>query len=103
MKPFEVMCLEDKDRPEIIPTSAWVKKGKLYTVIKADRMRMQGGALGYKLLEIDLDPYFPYQYFGAWRFGIIVTNMMDEKEVNKVIQDLDNILEQEEISILETA
>ena len=68
--PFKVICIHDEDRPNDIPTSRWVVKGEEYTVIKIERMNMQGNTLGYELEEIDLTPFFPYTRFGAWRFGI---------------------------------
>lgn len=68
--PFEVICIDDTFKPESIPTSKWVKKGKKYTVIKIDRMLIQGGALGFQLEEIDLTDCVPYLYFSAARFGI---------------------------------
>lgn len=68
--PFRVICIRDEDRPDGIPTSKWIKKGELYTVIAVDKMRMQNNQLGFKLQEIDLDGCFPYQYFAATRFGI---------------------------------
>ena len=91
--PFRVICINDQDRPNDIPTSKWIKKGELYTVIEVSKMRMQGGLLGFKLQEVDLDTCFPYQYFSATRFGIpmedqvIVENYLEKllKEVKEEI------------------
>jgi hypothetical protein len=91
MMPFHVICLNDSSRPESIPTSKWVKKGQQYTVVQVDRMHVQGGTLGYKLYEINIDEYFPYQYFGAWRFGVLVSEDADEEETEEI---LDNIFEE---------
>lgn len=69
--PFKVICIHDEERPNDIPTSKWIVKGKEYTVITVERMHMQGNALGYELDEIDLtECCFPYTRFGAWRFAI---------------------------------
>lgn len=69
--PFKVICIHDGERPNDIPTSRWVVKGKEYTVIKVERMNMQGNSLAYELDEIDLEECcFPYTRFGAWRFAI---------------------------------
>lgn len=70
MNSFRVICIDDSNRPNDIPTSKWIKKGQPYTVIQVDKIRLQGGMLGFKLAEIDLDSCFPYQYFAASRFGV---------------------------------
>lgn len=103
MIPFKVLCLNDSERPESIPTSAWIKQGRIYTVIKVDRMRMQNGALGYKLSEVNLDPYFPYQYFGAWRFGVLVDDLEATDELEEIIEKLEAEAEKEELGLVEIA
>jgi hypothetical protein len=65
--PQEVICINDQDRPNEIPLSKWVKKGKVYTVIRIVKMVIQGG-YGVQLEEIDLSDCYPYQFFGAYRF-----------------------------------
>ena len=84
--PFKVICIHDEDRPNDIPTSRWVVKGEEYTVIKVERMNMQGNTLGYELEEIDLSPYFPYTRFGAWRFGIPLSQFATEHKEKKRTQ-----------------
>ena len=70
MDKFRVICIEDGGRPESIPTSKWIKKGEHYTVVEVSKMRVQGGLLGFKLAEVNIDSCFPYQYFSANRFGL---------------------------------
>jgi hypothetical protein len=79
-----VVCINDKDRPNEIPTSKWIEKGKEYTVIKADYMNMQNKILGYQLQEIDLSGCFPYLYFAASRFAI--KEDQPEKELEKEVE-----------------
>lgn len=81
--PFKVICIHDGDRPNDIPTSLWVVKGQEYTVIKVERMNMQGNSLGYELEEIDLSSCFPYTRFGAWRFGIPLLQFATEHKEDK--------------------
>ena len=66
---MKVICIDDRNRPNDIPTSKWVKKGKEYTIIKVDKILMQGGILGCQLEEIDLSDCFPYNYFSLNRFA----------------------------------
>jgi len=86
--PFKVICIDDKFRPDGIPTSKWVKHGQEYTVIEVTKMLIQGGMLGYKLQELNIDDCFPYQYFAARRFGIVVTNdMLLEMQLEKLLEE----------------
>tara|TARA_R110002096_G_scaffold412192_1_gene612613 strand:- start:748 stop:1023 length:276 start_codon:yes stop_codon:yes gene_type:complete len=65
---FKVVAINVSGRPNDIPTSKWIEKDEVYTVLKMDHMSIQGGALGFKLEEINIDDCFPYQYFSAERF-----------------------------------
>ena len=67
--PFQVVCIDDTNKPNDIPLSKWIKKGITYTVIEVSKMSIQGGMLGFKLSEINIDEYFPYQYFAARKIG----------------------------------
>jgi hypothetical protein len=85
--PFKVICIHDEERPNDIPTSRWVVKGEEYTVIKVERMNMQGGKLAYELEEINLAKCcFPYTRFGAWRFAIPLSQFATEHKENKRTQ-----------------
>jgi len=98
MQPFKVICLDDTHRPDGIPTSKWITKGKNYTVIEVSKMRMQGNLLGFKLAEIDLDSCFPYQYFTAKRFGIIVDPFVGQAWVE---EELTRLMEEAEKEAVE--
>jgi hypothetical protein len=65
---MKVECIDSSNRPNDIPISKWVVKGIEYTVIKAAKLPMQGGLLGFQLAEIDLSGCVPYLYFAASRF-----------------------------------
>lgn len=83
-----MICINDANRPDGIPTSKWVKKGQEYTVIEVSKMRIQGGMLGFKLEEVNIDDCFPYQYFAANRFGIPITNQMwVEQELRRLLEE----------------
>lgn len=85
---FKVICLDDSKRPNEIPTSKWIKRGAEYTVIEVTKMRIQGGILGFKLAEVNIDEYFPYQYFAATRFGIPLQGQMwAEQELARLLEE----------------
>jgi len=65
---MKVICIDSSSRPNDIPVSKWIVKGQEYTVIKAAKLTMQGGILGFQLAEIDLSDCVPYLFFAASRF-----------------------------------
>lgn len=75
--PQEVVCINDRDRPEVIPTSKWIKVGQTYTVIRIVKMAIQGG-YGVQLKEIDLSDCQPYQFFAAYRFAPLPDSTLKE-------------------------
>ena len=91
MEPFKVICINDSNRPDGIPTSKWVKKGEIYTVFAVDKILLQGGQLGFKLVELNIDSCFPYQYFAATRFGIPVELITKQASAQS---ELDRLLEE---------
>lgn len=84
---MKVICINDKEKPNEIPFSRWVKKNNEYTIIKVMKMKMQGGVAGVKLEEINNDDLFPYSYFRLDRFAIT------DKEIEKMVQNKEVELE----------
>ena len=82
---FKVICIDDKNRPDGIPISQWVKKNDEYTVIKADFLNAQNRVLGFKLEEKNIDSCFPYQYFAANRFR---PKTEDDVKAEEAVQEL---------------
>lgn len=89
MNEFTVICINSNDKPDGIPSSRWVKKGEWYTVTSIAKLLIQGGKLGFKLAEINIDDCFPYQYFSAERFGIPVEapNQWAEYELERLLEE----------------
>jgi len=86
--PFEVICLDARNKPNDIPSSKWVVEGQKYTVIKVAKLLIQGGMVGFKLEELNIDAYFPYQFFAASRFGLPVNQGFDvEAMLNKILEE----------------
>lgn len=81
---FNVICINDSHKPNDIPTSQWIVKNREYFVIEVCKMKIQGGLLGFKLAEINLDGCAPYQYYASNRFGITkqeLDKMISEKKI----------------------
>jgi hypothetical protein len=102
--PFKALCINDADKPADIPLSKWIKKNKLYTVIKVERMLVQGGRIGFYLAEVSLEGCFPYTAYAATRFAIILNNkVIAEIELNELLKEAIEEEKNEEIKIEEQA
>ena len=92
---IECFCINDKDRPNDVPLSKWVKEGDTYNIIYATVVLPQN-ILAFQLQEIDLDDKcFPYQYFSSERFVISENDIsklhklvMDSAEANSVFNQI---------------
>ena len=63
------ICIDDTEKPRLIPQDKWVEEGKEYTVIFTTWVLPQK-QLAFALEEIDLDEScLPYEYFLAERFA----------------------------------
>lgn len=63
-------CINDKNKPEEIPDSHWVKYGQEYTVISIYPLVQPGAIMGVVLKEIDLYSLnIAYECFSIIRFG----------------------------------
>jgi hypothetical protein len=78
----KILCINDKNRPNEIPLSKWIKKGEFYTPIKLLKCNVQGGILGFILAEIDLDASCePYKCFDVKRFAVPVEDKVLEEQI----------------------
>ena len=67
--PFEVICINAKNRPKEIPPHLWLEKDKRYTVISVGVTL--DNKLGFQLEELELgEECFPFDCFNPKRFGI---------------------------------
>lgn len=57
------------NRPNEVPLSRWIIKGKEYTIIELNYMNTQNRILGVKLAEINNDDLLPWSHFRLTRFG----------------------------------
>jgi len=68
------ICINDKEKPEKIPLSMWVKEGEEYHITHIFIMKNQNDIKGCELKEIDLRCP-PYNCFALSRFGIPIEEM----------------------------
>ena len=69
---IRVLCIDDSNKPNIIPKSSWVEKDKEYKVIHVSTSLhvKSKNVLMFSLAEIDLTIYPPYGAFRADRFAV---------------------------------
>lgn len=90
MKELKVVCINAGGRPESVPINRWVKKDEHYTIIKVDKMLIQGSILGCKLAELNNDDLFPYTHFALSRFRPLTEDeVMAEKSVEELVKEFD--------------
>jgi len=87
---MKVLCIDDTNKPAKISEEYWIKQGKVYTVIEVKKMGLQDGVMGFKLAEISLpEKCFPYEYFSSSRFGMLVEQEDENKELSTETADLE--------------
>lgn len=84
---MRVYCINNKNKPNEIPQSKWdlLKEGEEYTVIEVMKCNAQGGILGFKLEEINIDDCLPYKYFAAYRFALPKEIITKKEELQETL------------------
>lgn len=98
---LKVICIDDKNRPNEVPTNRWVKEGETYHIIEVAKLNAQGGIMGCKLAEINNDDLVPYQFFRLERFAVPMTQEDEEAILEQIdISELEEVLQpvEEEIT-----
>lgn len=97
MSEFRVICIDDKNRPIVIPTKNWVEKDEDYTVIGVQNMARQKGIFGYILKEVSPPKESGYNSYNAMRFRL---EMPRDIEAQKAFEQLMQEVEENEIVYL---
>jgi hypothetical protein len=85
---MRVICIRDLDKPAKIPQNEWIKEGTIYTVTETVKMGIQAGKFGYLLKEVSLSKSsFPYEYYDADRFGILVDQSLENAVEEELIEE----------------
>jgi hypothetical protein len=95
------ICINDKGKPNKIPTEKWIKEGQEYTIAFASYLLPQK-ELGFQIEGLDLGrSCFPYEYFLANRFGFTLSEfnkLMDfVKECNEITISVKELIAQTKI------
>jgi len=94
---IKVICINDQNRPNEVPTNRWIKKGETYHIIEVAKLNAQGGIYGCKLEEINNDDLVPYQFFRLDRFAVPIEEEMKEAILEDIdISELEEILQPKE-------
>jgi hypothetical protein len=89
---IECICIDDSDRPHLIPIEKWCKKGVRYKITHVYKMARQSNILGCSIYELPLDESCaPYEMFKLSRFGINLNDIEKLVELAKLCHDLDGL------------
>jgi hypothetical protein len=99
---IKCICIDDKNKPEIIPEERWIKAGEVYHVTHIYKQVNQGNILGCLLSEKDISVYIPYNCFRLSRFAFneedlpaLIKMFEETNELNNI--DISELMEQLEI------
>lgn len=102
---MKVICINDKNKPKIIPNEEWVVEGKVYTVEKVIPLGLKPGRFGYILKEVKLsEESSPYETYATERFGIIggvITAEGKEVSVEEYFAEPEVAVNVEEVNLAE--
>lgn len=101
------ICIDDKHRPEVIPTSKWVKEGDEYHITHVYLHKFQdGGIQGVSLYEKPLDKSCaPYETFRLTRFAFSEEGISKLIELIKLCSELNDfdikkLIEESQLEII---
>lgn len=108
-KNVKARCIDDKNKPSIIPDNLWVKEGENYTIIhvwKQVRETSDGeivptGIIGVSLAELDISSYVPYSMYNINRFSFTQDELDKLLEMAKDCGELNDVDISELMEILE--
>jgi hypothetical protein len=83
---MKAVCIDDSNKPKLVPQNEWIKEGEVYTIVKMVRMGIQDGKFGVLLKEVQMsEESFPYEYYDSERFLPldVLIHEFQEKEVKE--------------------
>ena len=66
---IRAVCVDDTNKPEIIPDELWPKLNKEYNIVWIYHMVKTTGMLGCDIEGLDISSYSPYNCFRLTRFA----------------------------------
>ena len=95
------ICINDSEKPNVIPISHWVKKDEQYTIEFIAYCTMNK-KMGFGLSEIYIPEYCePYQFYDANRFLIFEEDIEKFKELLEECTNLNTLNIEELVQDLE--
>jgi hypothetical protein len=88
---IKCICIDDTGKPEVIPSSKWVKRGEIYHVKHIYKQLLQQGKVGLVLWEIDLKGCEPYNCFLSTRFAFFPEDLQKLAEMIAACSELNNL------------
>lgn len=85
------ICINDKDKPNEVPSSKWVIKDNIYHITEISNHPLQGGIHGCKLQEVNLNGCSPIEYYKLSRFAIFEDDLDKFLELLKACTELNDI------------
>ena len=79
MNNMKVVCINDSNRPNEIPNSLWIKKGRFYDVERITRDMSGNYAIVLVSPKLGREN-MPYRFFGAYRFSMVDPELVAESE-----------------------
>lgn len=96
---IKCICINDKDKPEAIPESHWVKFGQEYTLMMIYPLVQPGAVMGAVLQEIDLEElHTEFSCFAIGRFGFLEEDL---PELDKMIQNCQGLQKFNPLKLIE--
>jgi hypothetical protein len=88
-----VICIDDKNKPSIIPKSKWLKEEEEYNVIMVHTSlhKDSKNVLMFSLAEIDISDCEPYGAFKATRFAVHKDDIKALQQLAKDCTELNDI------------
>lgn len=100
---MKVKCIDDKNKPAIIPDDLFVKEGESYTLIHIYKQVNQNNILGAVLKELDISAYIPYNCFRLDRFAYRIEDLPELEKMMRESAELNDADISELLEILEFA
>jgi len=90
---IKAICIDDKNKPAIIPNNKWVKEGTQYHIIHIYRLPHHDNLLGVHLKEITLEdiPDCEFKTYRLSRFGIDIKDLEKFLELAKECAGLNDV------------
>jgi hypothetical protein len=80
---MKVICIDDSNRPQEVPTSCWLVAGQEYTVLKVGKNKLTNE--DYFILQ-EVQPHLPY---GGYKVDRFVLPHQDAIEAQYELQAID--------------